>query len=119
MNKIYNTLTQTIRTLLVTMPFIYAVGASAQTAYAITTSKNWSAALPSTCANCTITVSSGVTLTIDGSVNCQNCMFLGGNISMTNQTLNLQYTGGSPVTTVFNTVNFQIYGNNGKVVVNA
>jgi hypothetical protein len=119
MNKFYKSLAQTIRTILVTMPFVYAVNASAQTSYFITSNKNWSAVLPSTCAACTINVSSGVTLTIDQSVTCQNCTIQGGNISMTNQTLNIQYFGGSPVTTTFSNVNFQIYGNNGKVVVNA
>jgi len=120
MNKLYNTLKKTIRTLLLAVPFFYAVGVSAQTSYSITTNKNWSAALPSTCANCTINISSGVTLTIDGSVTCQNCTFQGGgNMSMSNQTLNIQYTGGSPVTTVFNNINFLVYGNNGKVIVNA
>jgi len=38
---------------------------------------------------------------------------------MTNQTLNIQYTGGSVVTTNFNNVDFKIYGDNGKVIVNA
>ncbi|HVU57218.1 MAG TPA: T9SS type A sorting domain-containing protein [Puia sp.] len=119
MNKLYKTLVQTIRTFLVTMPFVYAVNVSAQTSYFITTNKNWSAVLPSTCAACTINVSTGVTLTIDESVTCQNCTIQGGNISMNNQTLNIQYFGGSPVTTTFSNVNFQIYGNNGKVIVNA
>ncbi len=90
-----------------------------QTTYTITSNKNWSAVLPNTCANCTIVISSGVTLTIDGSFSCQNCTFQGGNISMTDQTLNIQYTGSSVVTTNFKQVNFNIYGNNGKVIVNA
>jgi len=119
MNKVYPTLTQTIRTLLLIVPFSYAVSVSAQ-AYSITSNGNWSAALPSTCTNCTINISSGVTLTIDGSFTCQNCTFQGGgNISMTNRTLNIQYTGNSLVTTVFNNINFDVYGNNGKVIVNA
>ncbi|MBN8853186.1 MAG: hypothetical protein BGO55_13380 [Sphingobacteriales bacterium 50-39] len=119
MNKFYKTLTHLVRTLLLTVPLFYAMGVSAQT-YSITTNKNWSAALPSTCTNCTINISSGVTLTIDGSETCQNCTFQGGgNISMTNQTLNLQYTGNSLATTVFNNINFDVYGNNGKVIVNA
>jgi len=119
MNKFYHTLTQTIRTLLLIVPFSYAVSVSAQ-AYSITSNGNWSTALPSTCTNCTINISSNVTLTIDGSETCQNCTFQGGgNISMNNQTLNLQYTGNSLVTTVFNNINFDVYGNNGKVIVNA
>jgi hypothetical protein len=120
MNKFYKTLTQTIRTVLLTVPLFYAVSVFAQTSYSITGNKNWSAVLPSTCANCTINISSGVTLTIDGSVTCQNCTFQGGgNMSMNNQTLNLQYTGNSPVTTVFQNIYFQVFGNNGKVIANA
>jgi hypothetical protein len=120
MNKFYKTLTQTIRTLLMTAPFIYGVSVSAQTNYSISANKSWSAVLPATCANCTINVSAGVTLTIDGSETCQNCTFQGGgNISMNNQTLNLQYTGSSPVTTVFKNIYFQVFGNNGKLIVNA
>jgi len=90
-----------------------------QTTYTITSDKNWSAVLPGTCANCSIVISSGVTLTIDQSVICQNCTFQGGNLSMTDQTLSIQYTGGSPVTTAFTAVDLKIYGNNGKVIVNA
>jgi len=118
MNKFYHTLAQTIRILLLTVPFSYAVSVSAQ-AYSVTTDKNWSAILPSTCATCVISISSGATLTIDESVTCQNCKILGGNLSMSNQTLNMQYTGIIPVTTLFTNVNFQVYGNDGKVIVNA
>ena len=87
--------------------------------YTITSNKNWSSVLPNTCANCSIVISSGVTLTIDASVTCQNCTFQGGNISMTDKTLNIQYTGNSEVTTSFTSVDLKIYGNNGKVIVNA
>src|SRR5258705_12831839 len=75
--------------------------------------------MPGACNNCSITISAGVTLTIDQSVSCQNCAFQGGNISMTDKTLNIQYTGSSVVTTVFKNTIFQIYGNSGKVIVNA
>lgn len=119
MNIFCKTLTLRTRTFLFVAAFFFAASASAQTSYFITTNNNWSAVLPSTCAACTITISTGVTLTIDGSVTCQNCTMEGGNISMTNQTLNIQYFGGSPVATVFKNTSFQIYGNNGKVVVNA
>jgi hypothetical protein len=90
----------------------------AQSSYLITSNKNWSAVLPNTCANCSIVISSGVTLTIDQSVTCQNCTFQGGTISMTDKTLNIQYSG-SVYTTSFRNTNFQINGNSGKVIVNA
>lgn len=93
--------------------------AQGQTTYTISSDKNWSSVLPNTCANCSIVISYGATLTIDKSVTCQNCTFQGGNISMTDQTLNIQYTGNSVVTTNFKNVDFKIYGNNGKVIVNA
>jgi len=98
---------------------IFSGAAHGQMTYTISSDRNWSSVLPNPCANCTIILSSGVTLTIDGSVTCQNCTFQGGSISMTNQTLNIQYTGGSVVTTNFNNVDFKIYGDNGKVIVNA
>ena len=89
--------------------FFNVTNALGQT-YVISSNMNWSAVMPTTCNNCSITVSSGVTLTIDQSVTCQNCTFQGGNISMTDKTLNIQYTGSSVVTTVFKNTNFQIYG---------
>jgi hypothetical protein len=90
----------------------------AGTTYSITSNKNWSAVLPSTCANCTISISNGVTLTINQSVTCQNCTFQGGTIVINNQTLNLQYSG-SETTTFFSGTKLQVSGNNAKVVVNA
>src|SRR5258708_2094781 len=108
MKNFYKTLYQSIRSLLLALPLFYAAAAVGQTTYTITSNKNWSAVLPSTCAACTITISSGVTLTIDGDVTCQNCTIQGGNISMNNHTMNIQYFGGSPVTTVFQNTNFQI-----------
>src|ERR1700754_5049499 len=63
----------------------------AGTTYQISSNKNWSAAIPSTCANCTISISNGITLTIDVAATCQNCTFSGGKIAINSQTLNLQY----------------------------
>src|ERR1700754_1754129 len=63
----------------------------AGTTYQITSNKNWSAVMPATCANCTINISSGVTLTIDAAATCQNCTFVGGKIVINSKTLNLQY----------------------------
>jgi len=107
-------------TLLISLiALVFSSSVLAQTTYNISSNSNWSATLPATCANCTITISTGVTLTIDGSYTCQNCTFQGGTLSMTNQTLNIQYTGGTPVTTYFKGTNFLVYGNSSKVIVNA
>jgi hypothetical protein len=111
---------KTISTYLVTLisTLIVATTANAGTTYNITANANWSTfVIPTTCSNCTINISTGVTLTIDKSVTCQNCTFSGGNISMTSFTLNLQYAG--PVTTT-NFINnkFTINGT-GTVTVNA
>lgn len=102
--------------LLLSFSSIFTIQAG--TTYTITSNSNWSAKLPSTCADCTIKISTGVTLTIDGSMTCQNCTFQGGTVSMTNQTLNIQFSG-SQTTTFFKGTNFLVYGNNGKVIVNA
>lgn len=85
--------------------------------YVISSNNNWSSVLPSTCANCTISISSGVVLTIDESVTCQNCTFSGGTIVITSQTLNIQYAN-SLATTNFIGTNLQVNGN-GQVIVNA
>jgi Secretion system C-terminal sorting domain len=108
-----------ISTLLITFfVLINAHKAAAQKTYTINSSGNWSTDLPSTCANCTINISSGSTLTIDEAATCQNCIFSGGALSMNNESLNIQYTGGSPVTTYFDGTNFLITGT-GSVIVNA
>src|SRR5580692_9189396 len=100
-----------ISTLLITFfVLINAHKAAAQKTYTINSSGNWSTDLPSTCANCTINISSGSTLTIDEAATCQNCIFSGGALSMNNESLNIQYTGGSPVTTYFDGTNFLITG---------
>jgi hypothetical protein len=77
----------------------------------------WSAVLPSTCYECTITIPSGSTLVLNESVTCQNCTFSGGTVSVGSETLNIQYAGNSPVTTFFNGTNVQVNG--GQVIVNA
>jgi len=73
--------------------------------------------MPATCANCTISISNGVTLTMDEGVTCQNCTFSGGKIVISSQTLNLQYAN-SLATTYFTGTTLQVNGT-GQVVVNA
>jgi Secretion system C-terminal sorting domain len=108
-----------ISTLLITFfVLVNAHKATAQKTYTINSNGNWSTDLPSTCANCIIDISSSSTLTIDEAATCQNCTFSGGTISMSNESLNIQYTGGSPVTTYFTGTNFLISGN-GSLTVNA
>lgn len=87
----------------------------AQKTYTLSSSNNWSAVLPSTCFDCTISIASGATLTMDESATCQNCTFQGGTLSISNQTLNIQYAG-SLTTTYFNGTNLQV---SGSVIVNA
>lgn len=90
----------------------------AQKTYTLGSSANWSAVLPSTCYACTISIASGTTLTMDEAATCQNCTFQGGTLSISNQTLNIQYAG-SLTTTYFNGTNLQVSGNSSKVIVNA
>jgi len=94
-----------------------SLGSFAGTTYNITSNKNWTSVMPATCAACTINISTNVTLTIDANVTCQNCSFAGGNIVMTNKTMNLQYSG-SVTTTTFSSVAMTVNGS-GQVVVNA
>jgi len=89
----------------------------AGTTYQITSDKNWSAVMPATCANCTINISSGMTLTINAAATCQNCTFVGGKIVINSKTLNLQYAG-SLTTTYFIGTTLQVNGT-GQVIVNA
>ena len=77
----------------------------------------WSAVLPSTCYACTITIPSGSTLAVNESVTCQNCTFSGGTLSISNETLNIQYAG-SLTTTYFNGTTVLISGSS-QVTVNA
>ncbi len=101
-------------TLALLSALLMAFTAQAQTTYLITSNKSWSGnSMPLSCVNCTITISSGVTLIIDKDVACQNCTFNGGSISMNNQTLTLQTNGG--LKTYFNNTGFTINGS-GKIV---
>lgn len=91
----------------------------AQTAYTLSASATtqWSAALPSTCYDCTITIPSGSTLAVNESVTCQNCTFSGGTLSISSETLNIQYAG-SLTTTYFNGTTVLVSGTS-QVTVNA
>jgi hypothetical protein len=102
---------KTIFTLFITLAaLVSASTAKAGAVYNVTTNSNWSTfTIPNNCSNCTINISTGVTLTVDKSVTCQNCTFSGGNMSMNGFTMNLQYAG--PVTTtVFNNIKFTMSG---------
>jgi Secretion system C-terminal sorting domain len=87
-----------------------------QKTYSITSNTKWSAVLPSPCDACTIDISSGVTLTIDENATCQNCVISGGAMSMTGETLNIQYTGAETTTDFSNTT---LTVSDGTVTVNA
>ncbi len=89
----------------------------AQSSYTINSNANWSTVLPSTCSACTINIGSSATLTVDKSATCQNCTFVGGTVSISSQTLNIQYAG-SQTTTFFNGTNLQASGT-AQVIVNA
>jgi Secretion system C-terminal sorting domain len=110
---------KTIFTLFIlTAALTWASEAKAGASYNITATSNWSTfTIPTTCTNCTINISAGVTLTVDKSVTCQNCTFSGGNISMGSFTMSLQYTGPT-TTTFFSNTNFTVTGT-GTVTVNA
>lgn len=72
--------------------------AQAQTTYNITSNRTWtnsnSNAIPTNCVNCTINISSGVTLTLDADVTLQNCSFIGGTVATNSKTMTLQTSGG-------------------------
>ncbi|HEV3324336.1 MAG TPA: hypothetical protein VG052_01980, partial [Puia sp.] len=74
----------TSKTLLITALMILIVSSSvmAQSAYTLSGNRNWSAVLPSTCYDCTISIASGSTLTVDEPATCQNCTFDGGAVSI-------------------------------------
>jgi hypothetical protein len=99
--------------------FLVNTSAIAQTAYTISTAATtqWSAVLPSTCNACTITIPSGSTLAVNESVTCQNCTFSGGTLSISSETLNIQYAG-SLTTTYFNGTTVLVSGSS-QVIVNA
>lgn len=105
------------KSILTTLSLVLASLFLHATSYSIPSNANWSSKLPATCANCTIIIASNATLTIDESVTCQNCTFEGGTVSMSNQTLNIQYTG-SLTTTSFIGTNLVANGTS-KVIVNA
>lgn len=109
---------KTISTLFLTLSILIAAQkANAGTTYNITSNANWSTfSIPATCANCTINISSGVTLTIDENVTCQQCAFSGGKMSMGAFTLNLQFITAT-TTTFFTGVNFAV--NSGTITANA
>lgn len=92
----------------------------AQTTYTLPTAATtqWSAVLPGTCYECTITIPSGSTLAVNESATCQNCTFSGGTLSISNETLNIQYAGSSPITTFFNGTTVLVSGSS-QVTVNA
>jgi hypothetical protein len=104
--------------MILTLMQILSSSVNAQTTYAINSNANWSTTLPSTCYACTINIASGVTLTVDKSETCQNCTFSGGTVSISSETLNIQYAGTTAVTTNFNGTNLVANGT-AQVVVNA
>ncbi|HEX3935211.1 MAG TPA: T9SS type A sorting domain-containing protein [Puia sp.] len=95
-----------------------SINSFAQTSYTIAASGKWSTSIPASCTNCTITIGSGKTLSIDKSVTCMNCIISGGAITDSNQTISLLYAG-SQTTTYFQSTVLNVYGNSGKVTVNA
>jgi len=107
---------------IIILPLIAALlssSAIAQTTYTISAAATtqWSAVLPSTCNACTITIPSGSTLAVNESVTCQNCTFSGGTLSISSETLNIQYAG-SLTTTYFNGTTVLVSGSS-QVIVNA
>src|SRR5438445_34516 len=66
---------------------------TARIVYSVNSNHNWSDGIPTNCVNCDITISKGVTLTIDKAVTLQNCAFLGGTLSI--KDLTLQFAGGN------------------------
>jgi hypothetical protein len=104
--------------MILTLIQILSNSAKAQTSYSIISNSNWSAKLPTTCYACTINIPSGVTLTVNESVTCQNCTFVGGTVSIASETLNIQYAGSTVATTNFNGTNLVASGT-AQVVVNA
>jgi hypothetical protein len=107
---------KTIFTLLI---LVTLTNSFAQTTYTVNTNTPYS----SNCSNCTFNISTGTTLTINGSVNCNNCTFNGGNISIekdmkcqpcsfNGNTINMNNQTLKPNsgTTSFTNVNFTVNG---------
>jgi len=70
------------RSLILLLAIIIHQAATAQTIYTVTSNENWSAVVTSTdCNNCTINISSGVTVTFNGGGQCTSCTFNGGTLS--------------------------------------
>jgi len=98
--------------------FLMSSSVNAQKTYTLSTgTTSWSSVLPSTCDACTISIPSGSTLTVNESVTCQNCTFEGGTLSISSETLNIQYAG-SLTTTYFNGTTVLVSGSS-QVNVNA
>jgi hypothetical protein len=109
---------KTIFTLLILSSALVSNFEASANTYNVTSNSNWSTfTIPTTCTNCTINISTGVTLTVDKSVTCQNCTINGGNMTMGAFTMNIQFTGPTAITTFFSGVNFVV--NSGTVTVNA
>ena len=89
--------------------FFLITGLQAATTYNITSNKSWSSALPSYCSNCTINVSSGVTLTLNSGM-CDNCTFSGGTLKVTGG-FSFQSSSISN-TTINSSVSFNMYSSN-------
>ena len=106
---------KTIFTLLITITALTAANTAKANTYNINSNSNWSAVMPSTCANCVINIATGITLTVNQDETCQGCTISGGNMAMGAHTLNLQSATGTQ-TVYFNNVNFIING--GTVTVN-
>jgi hypothetical protein len=106
---------KTISTLLLTLSVLLIAGTSNANTYNISSNSNWSAAIPATCANCVINISSGVTLIVNESVTCQSCTISGGNMTMGAFTMNLQSASGT-YTVAFTGVSFAVTG--GTITVN-
>src|SRR5687768_11076029 len=81
-----------ISTLLLATILVSTIG-QGQT-YNVTSNKTWSSSYPTSCNNCTFNISNDVTLTIDRNITLQNAKFIGGNITVNNNTINLQTSGG-------------------------
>ncbi|HVS96848.1 MAG TPA: T9SS type A sorting domain-containing protein [Puia sp.] len=97
---------------------IISAPAFSQTTYSINSTGKWSSSIPATCNTCTINIASAATLTIDETVTCQNCTFQGGAMTITNHTLNLQYSG-TVTTTNFVGTALTVAATSGKMTVNA
>jgi len=97
---------------------LISISAVAQTTYTITANGKWSTSIPTSCINCTINISNNKVLSIDQSVTCMNCTINGGAITDSNQAFSLLFAN-TQTTTYFQSTVLNVYGNSGKVTVNA